>query len=117
MELAQTITIPAAMLGDKWAGVYKIHILSAREYLQVGESLVQQQRKNPNWNGQMDMNELRINLVCKATLHNDKPVDPEMPSKLYEILSMIALPLNTISVQETEQLFLPSNKVNPPASG
>ena len=113
MELAQTITIPVAMLGDKWAGVYKIHILSAREYLQVGESLVQQQRqRDANWNGQMDMNELRIMLVCKATLHNDKPVDPEMPSKLYEILSMIALPLNTISVQETEQLFLPSKTGN-----
>ena len=114
MELAQTIKVPASIIGDKWAGVYKIHLLSAREYLQVGEQLVQKQRKDPNWNGQMDMTELRIMLVCKATLRDDKSLDTEIPSKLYELLSAIALPLNTLSTQETEQLFLPSKQAKQP---
>jgi hypothetical protein len=118
MKPVKTFSLPQQIvkqIGKEWDGKFTVHLLNAREYLEVGEDLIAETRsKNPSWNGELPETELRYRLVCKAVTFNDKSINPEteIPSKLYEILQVEALPINTLSRQEVTDLFLPSPKAN-----
>ena len=115
MKPIETISITkeqasAWRIGDEWAGEYEINLLTAREYLAVGEELVQELRRDPNWNGVVIESEIRLRIVCRAVRHDKQIIDAkaDMPSKLYEILSSKVLPLNTLSLAEVST-FLPTS--------
>lgn len=115
MKPIETISITkeqatAWRIGNEWAGEYEVNLLNAREYLTVGEELVQELRQNPNWNGVVAESEIRLRLVCKAVRHDKQNIDAktDMPSKLYELLSSKVLPLNTLSLAEVST-FLPTS--------
>jgi len=121
MKPVKTFQIPREILeqiGKEWEGTYTVHMLNAREYLQTAEELVQEARQKPNWNGELSEMELKYRLTCKATTKDGQPLNPnsELPAKLYELLSSVALPVNTLTRAEAQQLFLELSKNNQPES-
>ena len=121
MKTLKEFLLPDAIvkeIGDEWAGVYKVHMLDAREYLQVMDDVARYCLATfPDWDGVPPQTEIIMRIVCKASTHDGKPIDPTlpMPGKLYEILSSIAIPANTLSKQESQALFLDSSTSNQPA--
>lgn len=121
MKPHRTFDLPETVvkeIGEEWRGKYTVHLLNAREYLTVAEEMVQELRESKEWNGQISDIDLRYRITVKAVTLNNKPLDAkkEIPSKLYEMLSMFALPLNTLSVKEGQDLFLASSTAKKPES-
>ena len=85
----------------KWAGDYTVNILSAREYLAIGDELARDltvEQEIPRF-------KLQYEVVKKAVLKDGKPIEEDMPSKLYEALSSVVLPLNMLNQNEAAALF------------
>jgi len=104
-------------LGKEWAGTYTIGMLDAEEYLMIGEELFQELRAKPDWKGFIPESKAKKRLVLKSVLHDGKPIpdDAFLPCKLYEILQQLVMPLNGLTTQEGQDLFLRSTTVKPPA--
>ena len=104
MEPHKTFTLPKEIvesIGKKWAGDYTVNILSAREYLAIGDELARDltvEQEIPRF-------KLQYEVVKKAVLKDGKPIEEDMPSKLYEALSSVVLPLNMLNQNEATVLF------------
>lgn len=97
---------------EAWAGTYIVHQLSARDYLQLIDDCVLYYRNQPNWNGEIADSEMKLRIVAASVTKDGHVLTTEIPSKLYEILASKALPVNTVSRQEHESLFLDSSTIN-----
>ena len=93
-------------IGKKWAGTYKVRQLNSREYIAIGDELIEEMRKLER--NILDVPQAYANemLVFRCTTHNEKPLERPLPSKLLELLLVIALELNTISLDERRDIFL-----------
>ena len=121
MKPIKTFTLPDSIIeavGSEWKGTYTVHLLDAEEYLATGEDIVNELRAKGEWTGVMPEAKLKKRIVCKSITFNDKPLEPDafMPSKLFEVLQAYSVPLNMLSQQEAQDLFLRSSKASPPAS-
>ena len=118
-------------VGTAWAGVYVVHELDAREYLQAQssatsfmiEETVNQNKSKPEaeqtqWDGVIPQDVMMVHIVCKSVTHDGTQLDPKVaiPGKIWEPLSWHSLPANTISKEEFEALFLSSPKKDPATS-
>jgi hypothetical protein len=97
-------------IGDEHAGTYVIHVLSAKEYLEASEDLIQQKRLEAqkvgnDFNGQISEIELRRAIVYKAVTKNGKQLPDDLPSKLYELLAVPAVQANMLTQEEGRELF------------
>jgi hypothetical protein len=113
MKPHQTFTPPAqllAQIGEEYNGTYTVHILNAKEYLQAAEELIQAkrfeaQKKGETWKGNIPETELRNAILHASVTKDGQPLPQELPSKLYEILSFVAVPLNMLSQEEGQNLL------------
>jgi hypothetical protein len=113
MEPYQTITLPEKLieqLGPQFKGTYTIHILNAKEYLQTAEELTLKKRQelqaiNETFNGQISEVALRTAIVYKSVTKDGQPLPEDIPSKLYEILAYVAIPLNMLNQDEGVELL------------
>lgn len=99
-----------AQLGEEWSGTYTIHVLTAKEYLNVAEELTQKKRlesqaKNKVWVGEITETELRSAVIYRAVTKDGAALTADLPSKLFEILAFIAVPLNMITQSEGQELL------------
>jgi len=127
MLFKETFNLPesvAKSIGEEWAGAYVVHELDAREYIQMQSEatsfMVEEvtrlhgkpvEKGEQVWDGVIPPDVMNKFLVCKSVTHDGKPLDPRghIPSKLYEILSWKSLPINSLSGEEYNQLFLSSS--------
>ena len=121
MKPVKTFTIPDSIIeaiGSEWKGTYTVYLLDAEEYLATGEDIVTELREKGEWHGIMPEAKLKKRIVCKSITLNEKPLAPDafIPSKLFEVLQAYSVPLNMLSQQEAQDLFLRSSKASPPAS-
>ena len=138
MKPIKTFQLPDSIvqaIGKEWAGAYTVHELNAREYVQalseatsfMVEECAKQNADKPEeertqWNGVISEDVMRVFLVCKSVTLNGRQLDPriDLPAKLYEPLSLMVLPLNTLSMDEFKTLFLSSSitksATSPPSS-
>jgi hypothetical protein len=112
MKPYKTFTPPEFLLsqiGVEYAGTYTIHVLNAKEYLQAAEELTQQKRFDAQKEGKQaepfTEAEFKVAILYKSVTKDGELLPQELPSKLYEILSSVAIPLNTYSQEEGRQLF------------
>ncbi|MFA5307005.1 MAG: hypothetical protein WC365_06170 [Candidatus Babeliales bacterium] len=134
MRAIETFRMPDSIIktvGKQWDGLYTVHELDAREYLQAQSSATSlmieeyalQNKDKPEceqlkWNGIIPEDIMTLHIVCKSVTLNGIELSPKFPppSKIYEPLSWKALPVNTISKNEFEALFLSSATNNPATS-
>lgn len=100
-------------LGKEWEGEYEVSQLPANEYVNLGDELVDEARKQGRDVFDVPRSQFNMRLVLKACRHNGKALPQSVPSKLFEILANIALPLNTLSLAEKQELFLESENADP----
>ncbi|MFA5307144.1 MAG: hypothetical protein WC365_06885 [Candidatus Babeliales bacterium] len=134
MRPIKTFQMPQSIVdtaGTAWAGVYIVHELDAREYLQAQssatsfmiEETVKDNKSKPEaeqvrWNGVIPEDVMMVHIVCKSVTKDGVQLDPKVavPSKIWEALSWHSLPANTISKDEFEALFLSSATSSPATS-
>ena len=103
-------------LGEEWKGTYEVKMLMADEYINIGEELVDDLRKQgkeevlPKDFKKSDWN---MRLLHKAVLHNGKPIEKNIPSKLLDLLMPLVLQRNTMTLQEKQEDFLECSTGNP----
>jgi hypothetical protein len=113
MKPYQTLTLPDKLVeqfGPQFKGTYTVHLLNAKEYLQTAEELTlkkrqELQKQDEVFNGQISEIELRTAIVYKAVTKDDNPLPEDIPSKLYEILAYVAIPLNMLNQDEGVELL------------
>jgi hypothetical protein len=98
-----------AQIGQEYAGVYTVYILDAKEYLETAETLTQTKRFEAQKRGEQTEvfteAELRSAILYRCTTKDGGPLPKDLPSKLYEILSCVAIPLNMLTQEEGRQLL------------
>jgi len=95
------------LLGEEWAGTYTIRQLNSTEFIHIADELIDDMRKQgrdvftvPAWYRTERM-------VYKSVLHNGEPVPfGTLPAKLFELLVLDVVSLNSLSPQEKQELFL-----------
>ena len=106
-ELAEKLQID-----KKWTGKYEIRQLNAKEYLQIGEKCLQKVRMELIKQGRDNEPPVippfmfNFEVVLASVRFKGKRLPENIPSKLYEILSSYAIPLNLLTPQERELYFL-----------
>ncbi len=100
-------------IGKEWEGTYEIRQLSALEYVNIGDELVDEARRIGKDAIDVPRSQFNMCLILKACSLNGKPLSDNIPSKLFEILSGIALSLNTLNLGEKQELFLESENSDP----
>lgn len=116
MKLVESFVLPQSFVeavGKEWEGTYEVYALNAREYLKMQSDatsfMVEETKKsNMEWDGVVPNDVINLFLVCYSVKFGGEQLNPrsELPGKLYEVLSIKALPHNTISKGEFEALFL-----------
>jgi hypothetical protein len=115
MKQAQTFTLTPELaaqygFGQEHQGTYIINQLNAKEYLQAAEELTQQKRlesqtQGETFKGQLNETDLRNAIFYKTVTKDGQPLAQDIPSKLYEILAFVAIPLNMLSQDEGTALL------------
>ncbi len=98
------------IVGEEWKGKYIVYTISAKEYRTFLEELIQSKRvSTPDWDGNIQVTDVQEHILRKTVKLNDKDLPIEMPSKLYDLLFNIAIPLNMSTPAEAKALFLGSS--------
>jgi hypothetical protein len=96
-------------IGQEYAGAYAVHILDAQEYLETAEHLTVTKRFSAEAQGNLAVPfteaELRTAILYRCVTKDDAPLPKGLPSKLYEILSLVAIPLNMLTQEEGRALL------------
>lgn len=96
------------LLGKKWKGTYEVHVVSAEDYIKMGNELFakhKQEIPRSDWN---------YGLILLSVRHNGKPLEKDVPPKLMEMLLPDVVKLNAYSLDEERELFLQSTTAKPP---
>lgn len=113
MKAFKTFELPQSILdiiGEEWKGKYTVYTISAKEYRLFLEELLQAKRmSNVEWDGNLQVTEVQEHILRKTVKFNDGSLPEEMPSKLYDLLYNIAIPLNMSTPAEAKALFLGSS--------
>lgn len=94
------------LLGKEWAGEYQVHILSAEEYIKMGNVLFRKGEEIPRseWNFQT---------FLRCVTHNGKPIEKNVPPKIMEMLMSDVIELNAYTLTEERKLFLRPSTAKP----
>jgi hypothetical protein len=111
--MQKTITLPQSLvdeIGAEYAGTYTVRMLMSKEYLAVTERLIQEEReralqREQTWTGELPRTLIQRGLVYAACQKDGKPLPDDVPVKLYELLASAALPMNTLSQAEGQELY------------
>lgn len=118
MKPIKTLTIPESIAGKEWAGKYVVNELNAIDYLKCTDIAIQYCKATfgENWDGKVPQAILQATIVSESVTKGDSQskIVIDMPSKIYEIFSVISLPANTLSVPEYESLFFDSTTAKKP---
>lgn len=102
------------LIGEEWKGEYTVKQLSAPEVLKITDECIDELRKK----GHADVFDIpkalwNYRLFLKAVLKDGKPIKKEPPAKLFELLQMNVLKLNSLMPDERRELFLLSTTDGP----
>ncbi|MCL2477616.1 hypothetical protein [Candidatus Bathycorpusculum sp.] len=112
MKAYKTFVPPKSLLaqiGSEYAGEYVVYILDAKEYLETAETLTRTKRYEAQKQGEQaepfTESELREAILYRSVTKDRGPLPKTLPSKLFEGLSCVAIPLNMLTHEEGRQLL------------
>jgi len=112
MKPYKTFSPPKSLLdqiGQEYGGVYTVYVLDAKEYLETAETLTRNKRFSAEAQGKLaepfTESELRTAILYRCTTKDDAPLPKDLPSKLFEVLSCVAIPLNMLTQEEGRHLL------------
>lgn len=99
-------------LGEEWSGKYVFHQLTGQEFFDIDDELIDELRKQGKDVMLVPQNMVNQQIIYKSVTHNGKPIKDELPipAKLLNILLQPALKLNTLTLQESTDIFLQPSK-------
>ncbi|MDR0470725.1 MAG: hypothetical protein LBH79_03220 [Nitrososphaerota archaeon] len=96
-------------IGSEYAGTYTVYVLDAQEYLETAETLTRTKRYEAQKQGEtaevFTESELRSAILYRCVTKDTGPLPKDLPSKLFEILSVVAIQLNMLTQDEGRQLL------------
>jgi len=96
-------------IGQEYAGEYTVYVLDAKEYLETAETLTRTKRFSAEAQGKLaepfTESELREAILYRCVLKDSGPLPKDLPSKLFEVLSVVAIPLNMLTQEEGRMLL------------
>jgi len=112
MKAYKTFSPPKWLLdqiGSEYGGVYTVYVLDAKEYLETAETLTRNKRFSAEAQGNLAEPftevELRTAILYRCVTKDAASLPKELPSKLFEILSLVAIPLNMLTQEEGRMLL------------
>jgi len=107
--------LSAKQVGKEWAGTYTVEVIYAPDSISMYselDELIEKQGIDPK-----DKRKIQILLnwllVKYSTKKDGKPLPDRIPHKIYELLVIPSHQLNTMTVEEGQDLFLESSEANP----
>ena len=112
MKPYKTFSPPKSLLdqiGSEYGGVYTVYVLTAQEYLETAETLTRNKRFSAEAQGKLaepfTESELRSAILYRCVLKDSGSLPKDLPSKLFEVLSLVAIPLNMLTQDEGRALL------------
>jgi len=109
-------TVPEDFAGPEWAGDYEAREINALEYLEIAEKLSQEAEEKGLEFDALPKGAFNLALIKTCVRKDEKPLNVDlesMPAKVYELLTDVAMRLNTLLPKEKQRIFLQSSKENP----
>jgi len=107
--------LSAEQVDKEWAGTYTVEVIYAPEsimmYAELND-LIEEQKINPTDKKRV---QILLNwLIVKYSAKKDgKPLPERIPHKIFELLAIPAHQLNTMALEEGQDLFLGSSDSKP----
>jgi len=109
-------TVPEDFAGPEWAGDYEAREISALEYLDIAEKLSREAEEKGLEFDALPKGAFNLELIKTCVRKDEKPLNVDlgsMPAKIYELLTDVAMKLNTLLPKEKQRIFLQSSKEGP----
>ncbi len=111
--MVKTLTLPQELLsivGKEYEGTYTVKMLMSKEYLNITEKIIQELRLQAQadsviWDGVLPQTLVNRGIVYASVQKDGKALPDDIPAKLFEALASVAIPMNTLTQAEAQELY------------